>query len=231
MVATGTERGTGGVFFGGVDVETRTGTEGTGVAFLVGVEGAGAEGVGVSFFEGVVADGAGITVFEGVERTGELFEGVEGVAAEGTGFFEGVEGAGYSDTVGDAGFLRLEGADFEGVEVPKGTGEETIGIWIFDTRILGGVMTGVGTLGDAKGFFGVIITFMVTGDFTGNFVGDFTGVDITPEVTFSPSLGDTFIQKFSSRIASIRSRSFSSIASSSIFADCCSFHSLYYNQY
>lgn len=63
VAAVGTERGTGGVFFGGVDVETRrVGAERTGVVSLVGVEGTGTEGMETSFFEGVVAAGTGIAV-------------------------------------------------------------------------------------------------------------------------------------------------------------------------
>ena len=118
VAAVGTERGTGGVFFGGVDVETRrVGAERTGVVSLVGVEGTGTEGMETSFFEGVVAAGTGIAVFVGVEIT-ELFEGDEGTACSGT--------------VIATGFLG-SGIDSEGVEVPRGTGEETIGVWIFDT--------------------------------------------------------------------------------------------------
>ena len=46
VAAVGTERGTGGVFFGGVDVETRrVGAERTVVVSLVGVEGTGTEGM------------------------------------------------------------------------------------------------------------------------------------------------------------------------------------------
>ena len=54
VAAVGTERGTGGVFFGGVDVETRrVGAERTGVVSLVGVEGTGTEGMETSFLRGI----------------------------------------------------------------------------------------------------------------------------------------------------------------------------------